>query len=70
MADATTGYSATGARSDSAPAGWPFGTLDPLQLQRHLDQAAQLRRLDERQRAQRAAAAREAILARAPEALL
>jgi hypothetical protein len=63
-------YSPTGQRIDSAPAGWPFGALTELQLQRHLDQAAQLRRLNEQHRAQRAAAAREAILARAPEALL
>jgi hypothetical protein len=49
-----TGYSPTGARADTAPDGWPFGTLTDLQMRRLEEQRRALERL-ERERLTRAA---------------
>ena len=54
MTHPDTGYSATGARSTSAPAGWPFGALSDLQIRRLEAQRRELVRI-ERERIQRAA---------------
>lgn len=70
MTHTDTGYSATGARSTSAPAGWPFGALDPVQQHRRERQERELQRVLEQQLRDRAAAARRAILSQAGEAVL
>jgi hypothetical protein len=64
------GYSPTGQRADTAPPGWPFGQLDPVQAHRHQRQVEQLQRMLAQQARERADAARRAILANAQEALL
>lgn len=44
------GYSPDGTRSDDAPAGWPFGRLDPIQQRNHDRARAAARALNEQRR--------------------